>query len=69
MGAQRHRRPEPRLEQDCGLTALILDQITANPAKAPLGTFTAELARQYGIGPEAPSWADLTSSAWPGIMT
>ncbi|URN02710.1 HD domain-containing protein [Actinomadura madurae] len=57
----------PRLEQDCGLTTLILGQITANPAKAPLGTFPAELARQYGIAPEAPSWADLTSAAWPDI--
>jgi hypothetical protein len=57
----------PRLERDCGLTALILDQIRANPAKAPLGTLPAEIARQYGVGLEAPRWADLTGAAWPGV--
>jgi hypothetical protein len=57
----------PRLERACGLTEIILDQIKANPAKAPLGTLPAEIARQYGTGPAAPSWADLTTAAWPGI--
>ncbi|TDD75020.1 HD domain-containing protein [Actinomadura darangshiensis] len=63
--AERAHTAFPRLEEGCGLTKLILDQIAANPAKAPMGTLPAEIARQHGVGPPAPSWAALTAAAWP----
>lgn len=65
--AERVHTAFPRLEQGCGLTKIILDQITGNPAKAPLGTFPAEIARQHGVGPAAPSWSGLIAAAWPGV--
>jgi hypothetical protein len=65
--AERAHAAFPRLEPDCGLTAIIIDQITANPAKAPLGSLPAEIARQHGTGPAVPAWADLVTSAWSGI--
>lgn len=56
----------PRLEPGCGLTEIIVDQIARDPAKAPMGTFPAEIARQYGAGGPAPDWAALVAGAWPG---
>ncbi|WP_433478555.1 HD domain-containing protein [Spirillospora sp. CA-142024] len=65
--AERVHAAFPRLEQDCGLTGLIVDQIAENPAKAPMGSLPAEVARQYGVGPASPTWADLVAAAWPGM--
>lgn len=65
--AERVHTAFPRLEQGCGLTKLILDQIAGNPAKAPMGTLPAEIARQYGVPAPAPTWESLITAAWPGV--
>lgn len=56
----------PRLENGSGLTEAIVEQIVRNPAKAPMGTFPAEIARQYGAGVRAPDWTALVAGAWSG---
>jgi hypothetical protein len=57
----------PRLEPGCGLAEIIVGQIVANPAKAPIGSLPYELARQFGADIPQPRWTDLVTAAWPGI--
>ncbi|WP_067794060.1 HD domain-containing protein [Actinomadura formosensis] len=57
----------PRGEAGRGLTEIIVDQIARNPAKAPMGTFPAEIARQHGAGDPVPGWAEIVAAAWPGV--
>ncbi|GAA2144975.1 HD domain-containing protein [Actinomadura napierensis] len=65
--AERAHAAFPRLEPGCGLAEIIVGQIAANPAKAPLGSLPYELARQSGTAIPEPRWTDLTEAAWPGI--
>ncbi|TDE29513.1 HD domain-containing protein [Actinomadura sp. 6K520] len=65
--ADRAHAAFPRLATGCGLTEIIVEQIARNPAKAPMGSFPAELARQYGTATPTPEWARLIAAAWPGV--
>ncbi|MFI0481617.1 HD domain-containing protein [Actinomadura sp. 9N215] len=56
----------PREDVGRALSEIIVDQIARNPAKAPMGSFPAELARQHGVGDPVPEWAELVAAAWPG---
>ncbi|WUH96251.1 HD domain-containing protein [Spirillospora sp. NBC_00431] len=57
----------PREDAGRALADIIIDQIVKNPAKAPLGSFPGELARQRGVGEPVPDWAELVAAAWPGV--
>ncbi|WP_433237706.1 HD domain-containing protein [Actinomadura nitritigenes] len=65
--AERAHAAFPRLEPGCGLAEIIVGQIAANPAKAPIGSLPYELARQFGIAIPQPRWTDLTAAAWSGV--
>jgi len=65
--AERAHAAFPRLEPGCGLTEVIVDQIARNPAKAALGSFPADLARQHGVGAPVPDWTEIIAAAWPGV--
>ncbi|MFE9101315.1 HD domain-containing protein [Actinomadura geliboluensis] len=65
--ADRAHTAFPRLAPGAGLTETMVEQIAREPAKAPLGSFPAELARQYGAGAPALDWARLVAGAWPGV--
>ncbi|WP_067476024.1 HD domain-containing protein [Actinomadura hibisca] len=57
----------PRLDGGTCLTDTIVGQAVRNPAKAPLGSFPAEIVRQER--PDAPvlAWRDLIATAWQGV--
>ncbi|XRQ02739.1 HD domain-containing protein [Actinomadura welshii] len=57
----------PRLDAGCGLTEIMVDQIARNPAKAPMGSLPAEIARQDGADVRTPEWSALVAAAWPGV--
>ncbi|QKG26753.1 HD domain-containing protein [Actinomadura verrucosospora] len=64
--AERAHAAFPRLEPGCGLTEIIVGQVEADPAKAPLGSLPYELARQAGAAVPDLRWTDLIAAAWPG---
>ncbi|MGP4024996.1 HD domain-containing protein [Actinomadura sp. 3N407] len=65
--ADRAHAAFPRLGAGCAITESIVDQIARNPAKAPIGSFPGEIARQYGTGAPVPEWSELIAAAWPGV--
>ncbi|WP_171064471.1 HD domain-containing protein [Actinomadura soli] len=65
--ADRAHAAFPREDAGRRLTEIMLDQIVRNPAKAPIGSFPGELARQHGAGAPVPEWAKLVAAAWPGV--
>ncbi|MFC9974121.1 HD domain-containing protein [Spirillospora sp. NPDC127200] len=65
--AERAHAAFPRLDAGTCLTDTIVDQAVRNPAKAPMGTFSAEIVRQERPDAPVPVWRDLIADVWKGV--